>query len=560
MTQTFTKTIAIIATIIISISGFTQTTLTYSSGTWTPYAPSGTTGSDNAIVDDLNCRTVNGAVINNLTINAGKSMNQGVRSLTVNGDLTMLYPSSIAFSTGTITVLGTTNISITGNNSDAKYNAWSSPFSGPLDLLNTFIGSNPCDIYAFQASDQTWRYDYSVPYSTTCNGNAVTITSASALNGVDGIPDGNFDIGRGYFSPGNVTSTRILSSTSQLNTGTINVPVYGSSVAVAGGNDWNLIGNPYPSPIRAGDFLSTNSSLVNAVYIYKGNTGGYITYGTGSSNQIPSTQGFFIEATSVVDGFLGNIQFLNSHRRASNTLFCKTEDSISKTFFSLSSDGLSDQIQILLHDDCLDGYDNKFEARKLMNNHNLNLASLIEYDPIYGPEPYVFNGIKSMVDKESKVIDLFVQTNKPGTFELKLDSVRNLPLGISIVLEDKETSSMTNLRTNEYSFTTQVSDTLENRFYIHFSYDASITSVEDFQNSKHLNIYSQNQEIIIHVLTNNFELSNVEIFDVLGKQIKTRRLTGLSATISTSSLPSSIYIVKVTDSNGNIYTQRVLIK
>ena len=103
------------------------------------------------------------------------------------------------------------------------------------------MGTNPCDIYTYEATTQTWKYDYTSGYSTTCLANPVSFSASDILSSPDGTADGLMDQGRGYFVPGAGAgnSNKTFSSSSNPNEGTINVPIYGSSVALAGGNDWN---------------------------------------------------------------------------------------------------------------------------------------------------------------------------------------------------------------------------------------------------------------------------------------------------------------------------------
>ena len=543
----------------LAILSSAQTTLTYSGGSWSPYAPSSSTGSDNVIIDDTDVNFTNGSQMNNLTVNAGKSIRLYSRHITVNGDLTIESQGSIAIQgSGTVTVVGTSTMYTTGNNSNTNYNVWSSPFSGNVDILSTFPGANPCDIYAFQATDQTFRYDYSMPFSTTCNGNSVTFTSANALN--DGTSDGNFDVGRGYFVPGSSTATRSITSTSSLNNGTINIPIYGSSVAAIGGNDWNLIGNPYPSTVRVGSFLSTNSSLINAVYLYNGATGGFVTKGVGSSFGIAANQGFYIESTTSTDGFVGNIIFENAHRRNNNTYFYKSDSTGSNamtSYFSLENNGISDQIKIIFDPDCQDTYDKKYDARKLMNPNNLNFASLIEMDQTQLMEPFVFNGLQPPEPNSDKSVNIYVETPSSGLFTIQLDSVSNMDANIGILLIDNVLNTTTNLRAQSYQFQSNSADTIDNRFSLNFT--NTNTSVSESYISKDISITSFEGRITAFSQTNAM-INSLQIIDLSGRIISDHSQNSKNIlTVPANHLQQGVYIIKVTDSNGKQSSEKLFI-
>ncbi len=70
MIQKLSKLGILTLLVVVSLSVISQTTLTYSSGSWSPYAPNASTGSDNAVVDDINCNMPNGSVVNDLTVTA----------------------------------------------------------------------------------------------------------------------------------------------------------------------------------------------------------------------------------------------------------------------------------------------------------------------------------------------------------------------------------------------------------------------------------------------------------------------------------------------------------
>ena len=567
MIKTLTKQAALIIAIVLPFQIWAQNTLTYSGGVWSPYAPSASTGSDNVIIDDTDCNMPYGSIVNNLTINEGMSVNVLANPVTVLGDLFIGRKASyaIGFNGSYLTVNGTTTIQTQGTSSTALFNVWSSPFpAAALGILSSYSGVNPCDAYTYEATTQTWKFDYSVPFSTTCNGNSVTFNSNDVIDASDGTADGNFDLGRGYFVPGASPSTRTFTSSSNPNDGTVLVPLYGSSVAIAGGNDWNLIGNPYISSLATGAMIQLNSLLVNAIYVYNPN-GTYETFNSLSSFRLSSCQGFFVDLNTTTDGFVGNFEFNNTLRRTNNYFF-RGHDSHPNTnvaYISLNGNNKTDQIQIIIDPDSEDDYDKKFDARKLFNTTNLNIASLVEIDPDVGPEPVVFNGLKTFNDKDTKTVNLMVEIDSIGTYNIQLDSAINMPSGMSIVLEDTKTSTLTNLRTTtNYQFSSTKPDTFNTRFLLHLSYDASITSVNEIEGQSMYNIYAENDLINVNIISNNnVTLEKVEVYDLLGKRIESRAFQSITqASIPSNELISGVYIIKVTNSSGDIFTKRIFIQ
>jgi hypothetical protein len=534
-------------------------------GSWKPSTPLLSSSTSDALIYNATINIADGTVLNNLYL-SGSSVNNTTETITINGDLTIVDNSAFSIrSLGSVIVGGTSTIENTGSSSALYHNLWSSPFTDSPNILSTFSGVNPCDVYTYKSSNQQWKYDYATPFSTTCNGSSVTFNTTNIVSSPEGNPDGMFDLGRGYFIPGNVNPTRSFSSTNSLNNGTLYVPLYGSSVAVAGGNDWNLIGNPYPSSLNVSSFLSKNTNRFNAVYIYNGATGAYETYNSGSSFNVAPGQGFFVDASTNIDGFFSNTKFTNSMRRTGNSTFRKkSHDSgngkdTTIAFISINSQtGLRDQIHLYIDSVCIDSIDSKFEARKLANDHNLNLASLIKSNSPFSPELFVFNGVKSMVDKESKIIDLFVQTDGVGYYTIQIDSLRDMPLGISIVLEDRVMGKMENLRTGNYTFNSP-GDTLQNRFFIHLSNDASITNVGAVIQEHSLQLNQTKTNIILSLITST-NISSVQLYDILGKsKFSSFEVNHSEIFISKNQLIKGIYIINLTDVNGKSYTERIFI-
>lgn len=534
---------------------------------WIAVTPSPSTGSSNFLVHGVGVTIADGSVVGDLYLSKSANVKQADEGVTVNGDLTLEDKAgfSISSSSGSLTVLGTTSIHVNGSGNTNAYNIWSTPLSNNVGLLSTFNSANPCDLYVFRASNQSWAYDYAVPFSTSCNGSSVTFNSTHVIASPQGTPDGNFDIGRGYFAPGNSSdATRVFSASGSPNNGTVYVPLYGSSVSAAGGNDWNLVGNPYACGISVYVLTTQNSSFFNAVYIYNSSTGLYETKNSGDGYIVAMGQGFWVDANTTTDGVIGNMRFTNLQQRRVYDTFLKTNDSnyvdTTVAYISLiNPKNISDPIKVYLDDDCLDGYDRKFDARKLWNDNNFNFATLIETDPQYGPEPYVFNGIKTLTDKETKVLDLIIQTDTIGPYQIKLDSVRDMPLGVSFKLEDNLTSTMTDLRNGTYTFNSTQPDSLENRFFLHISYDASITSIDEIKENSFISIYTKSESIKITTISTTREIDFVQVFDILGKLIYSDNSNGLSISIPTEGFQSGTYIVRVVDSKGEVFNKRVVV-
>ena len=118
----------------------------------------------------------------------------------------------------------------------------------------------------------------------------------------------------------------------------------------------------------------------------------------------------------------------------------------------------------------------------------------------------------------------------------------------TIYLTDKLTGERVNLNTDSYTFMATSNDNTD-RFVLTKVLDT--TGIE--QNAEY-SVYVSNDEIRFNNLNGNL---NVRIYDMLGRPVAEYNVFE-SATISTSSFETGMYILQMTDENG-VRTQKVLV-
>ena len=102
--------------------------------------------------------------------------------------------------------------------------------------------------------------------------------------------------GKGFFANFGSPHARVIDAVGSATSGTVSIPVTNTN------DGFNLIGNPYPSPIRWSLFKSLNPSLGAAYYVWSPVSGNYGYYngviGTlGATDTIYTSQGFFVQAS-----------------------------------------------------------------------------------------------------------------------------------------------------------------------------------------------------------------------------------------------------------------------
>lgn len=549
--------------------------LVYANGGWAGATgfgasePSSSTGAGTALIVDGQATFADNSVVDKLTILADAGTNVANEDIVVNttlivehdGSLTVTGSGSITCPTGTITVKKE------GYNANTDYNIWGTPFSSAIDITSVFTNQYNCDVYVFEASSQSWKYDEDLAGSLNCNGNMYSMSASLGVSTTDGegLPDGNFDIGRGYFIAGNSSNKVEFTKTSgALNNGDITVKVFGSSTtATDGSNDWNLISNPYPSALSLNTFLTTNSGIItNAVYLYNPGTGSdvnasYTTFNKTDDANLASGQGFYVDASTTTDGLIGTVSFTNSMRSNTNNDFRKF-DSFSGIYLNATNtNNVSDKTRLYFDINANDGRDRAFDAVK-MENSGFNFASKI------GAEKMVFNGLAELTTT-TKVIPLYFQTYESSNYTISIDSILGNLSDKDILLEDKFMKKFHDLNAKPYHFSSQPKE-WNNRFYIHVihrkssgtSGSGTISGIEDISKNEVI-VFVADNEVVISSLDSETKIISVQLVSITGQVVITKMTTGSLVKLDASSLNSGVYLVNYTLADGTNETKRTVI-
>ena len=427
----------------------------------------------------------------NLIINTGKTVTIKTghyisinNNLTVNGSLEIQHEGVLYMRNNDGSVVDNGEIIIHKTSTIIKkndYTYWSSPVKNAI--LETVFSTSPQNsFYRFEA-----KY-----YSDTDNDNVDD--DGNAWQRVSG----NMDAGRGYTAMAPNTNPFIEEQSvifeGEVNNGIINIPVDLSLDETNFIDDWNLIGNPYPSAISADLFLEddNNINLLNgSIYLWTHNTSAnlengdmqyssddYAVYNVGTggikatsqgkipTGRIASGQGFFVEAIQS-----GDIVFNNDMRlKLNNNNFFKTENTKktknqekNRIWLNISNDqGAFSQILIGFFKDANKEIESKFDAFRLEGNSFISFYSIVE------DQHLAIQGMKSFTGEE--IIPLGYSTRITELINLKI-SIDHLDGELTeedIYLVDKLLQKTHNLKLLDYSFTIEKQGVFDDRFYIKF--------------------------------------------------------------------------------------------
>ena len=468
------------------------------------------------------------------------------------------------------------------------YNIWSSPIKN-ASIISIFSNTNPCDIWVFDENSQAWSHDYSAGFSTTCYGNPVTFTAYDVISGGNGV----MDPARGYFTPGNISSTKAFSGT--VNNGDITIPIKTTSLGNPGGSgwgddDWNLVGNPYPSALNATEFWNENAvknnNIITGLYFWDdtdtnsayNQNSDYASWNlsggvnSGNSNNIPSGniasgQGFWVVAAAST-----NLVFNNSMRSEINGQFFKTETPEKhNVWVSFTSPSLyQNNILIGYNENSTDGLDIDYDANKLIGNAHVRFSSRIDN------EEYVIQSVAPVGLGVSKSIPLTVFSDEYGDHVFSKYNAENLPIQLKVYLRDNYLGVNHDLSQGDYIVTLNPNVEYISRFElilanklnqndggsgIKSDLTSGSTTIETGIDES-LNpgfILIQNKDVITISNDEGFE-GNVQLIDITGKTVwsKNQSSSTLSLSIDINHLQTGIFILRITNDTHNIYHHKIL--
>ena len=412
--------------------------------------------------------------INDLTINAGASVNVApTAGLTLDGTLTNNGTFTLeSDATGTAWLDDfTLGGSVTGNISVQRYNPiglagfrqLGTPVAMPnMGGLSGFtVSGTPGQIIPYPTCDPNF-VQFNSPYGNwmeLAENNSVTVPGcAQSLFNV--LTAGGMTAGRGYYM--DVTGGGTLTFTGAPNTGTVSntTPTWVNG-AVSGG--WNMVSNPYPSPMRweLAD-VPAGYDAIGKVWVTSG------TYLGTWQDLDPSAGG--TQAVSIGQGFQVKVSAPNT--TPSFTVGNASRTTLPPTYLFSGSDpmtlniditgnGFADMAKVRFIEGATDTHDAMYDSPKMLGN----AAQPMVYS-IWNGQNMSTNSFNALSDVYT--VPLGVKTGSAGSYDFTFTNIDQFPASAFIYLEDTQNGTMQDLRMNGgYSFSLGTGAT-DNRFLLHF--------------------------------------------------------------------------------------------
>ena len=357
-------------------------------------------------------------------------------------------------------------------------------------------------------------------------------------------------------------------------------------------DNWNLIGNPYPSSINAMAFLSANSNIEGFVniwthqtlpvstvdpfyqdFVYNYTPSDYISHnGTGTvsgpsgfNGNIASGQGFFV-LMSDGSATTSSVTFSNSMRRDitnnlpySNSQFYRNSASVidiqgeekDRIWLDIvSPQGVSDRTLVGYVTNATNEKDRLYDAVSKLGN-SLKIVSYLDNE---NPQEFCIQG-RSLPFNENDTVKLGVVTPTAEIYTIAIGSVDGFFEGNqTIYLEDTELNVIHNLNQSPYSFTSTIGANT-NRFVLRYINGVLGTNVEDYNNS--VQAIKNNNQVVVRSVNEAIKL--IEVYDILGREIaKVEGKSQNEVAVNNITISNQALLIKVQLENGQIVTRKIL--
>lgn len=507
--------------------------------------------------------TINGT--NSLTITDFVNVNATGRFL-INDDASLVQTNNVA-NVGNIEYERNTNIRL------IDYVYWSSP-------VNNFPASS---VSPLSPTGLIWKWN------PTHNGTDYGIW----VNGNE-----NMALGRGYIirGPSTYTSTPANYTATFIgvpNNGNISTQIIRgtrtSSYASPGGtataedDNWNLLGNPYPSALDAISFVTANTNIDGSIrlwthgqpistsyvdpfygdYVYNYSVNDYISYNSlGSSppgflGKIGTGQSFFVQmnhssptpSAVVFNNAMRSSNYSNSQFYRNSTT---TDDDPEKSRIWLNIvNTTNNQTSTTLV-----GYANgaTYEKDRLFDAF-YKPSNIMEIYSFIEDKPMIING-RPMPFDQNDMIPIGITTPLAGSYTIGILDADGLFQNTNqmIYLKDNYLETIHDLRQSPYTFTSQ-SGNCGNRFILRYTDGTLNNSNYEFSNSS-ITAVSNN---FIEVLSTKELLDQIVVYDILGRKLaEYKKVNSNSFTIKNLLKNNTTLLLDITTENGNKVTKKII--
>jgi hypothetical protein len=241
------------------------------------------------------------------------------------------------------------------------------------------------------------------------------------------------------------------------------IPINYTNHGLPAEDGWNLISNPYPSPVSWSALKGSTQGIDNAVYVYNADlnngTGGYATFINGISSpavsaggigdELAMCQAFYVHSTGAT-----SLLAQESNKVATGVTFHKNAATATRPMLRLnlrSANQPFDEALIYFQAGATNGFDAGYDSYKLKGSDPAISSVALEQSNVL----FQVNGVAPL--NGTYTTSVKVLTGVAGTHTLGASGFESFRMGTCLSLYDRFTSSTIDLKAGDYVFT--LSDT-----------------------------------------------------------------------------------------------------
>lgn len=304
-------------------------------------------------------------------------------------------------------------------------------FSDPSPVgVNGVVSSSAPSIYYWDSPTQA--------YVAVGSGGSTASTSLSNLTG--------------YSAYTYISSDFTISTRGNIRTGNVSI----SSLSTSG---YNLVANPYPSPVDWDNMNRTGLNSTISIRVSNNVFASYVAGGlatnapfVGWTGEVATGQSFWIQSTGAT-----SLNLTESAKTSNAYQFLRQSEPRNYVRVVLSSDKQRDEAVVWFNENATAGFDDAYDAKKMRNgyftpnqvkNSYLNLSTYLGDTTL----EYSINSISKL--KCNNKVGMKVTDVAPGDYTLSFENLETMDLAYQVILVDHFTKVEKQVDSNlRYSFT-----------------------------------------------------------------------------------------------------------
>ncbi|PQJ81349.1 T9SS type A sorting domain-containing protein [Polaribacter glomeratus] len=429
------------------------------------------------------------------------------------------------------------------------------PVTHTRSLVNTAGNTNGWYLVSSPVAGQDYNETYvtanSIAVATSTNRGIATYTETDntwAYMASGG--SGTFNAGQGYSVK--VDANDAVSFTGTVNSADVLAPI--SRAATGATTGFNLIGNPYTSYISSETLLDNNPILSanKTIWTWSNATNSYTPRISTANFMIAPGQGFFVQ---VNDGATGSVTFAQSNQAHNGATDTFQKGGKTEVSLKIADAETYREAKIYYTANAFKGFESGYEGEVFGGIPN---SFQIYTHVLEGNTGRNFQ-VQTLPDTalETMVVPLGVKAATGKELSFSAEAL-NLPAGINVFLEDRETNTFTRLDEANAVYAVTATTALNGvgRFYIHTTTQAAL-SVADLA-LQGVSIYKTDASTVrIAGLTDG--KATVSLFSILGKKVMTSSFNAAEVKdISLPKLATGVYIVQLETVKGKLNKKIIL--